>query len=142
MSTRTTSAFSVNKSNLFSLSTTYALTQTTYIPSPTPTMISNPTKEEATYAESLLILTAILFMILLISYYLQLRKIRFIHETVVSIFLGAIVGAIISFSPGNSIKRVLKFDHKSFFNLILPPIILNSGYDLQTVRFFIHIPIN
>jgi sodium/hydrogen exchanger-like protein 6/7 len=67
------------------------------------------------------------------SYYLQLRKIRAVHETVISIMAGMIVGLIIKLSPGTIIQDMVKFKQGFFFNLLLPPIILNSGYELKRV---------
>jgi sodium/hydrogen exchanger-like protein 6/7 len=83
---------------------------------------------------AILVQTTLLFIILLISYFLQIRKIRVIHESVLSIFLGAVVGALVS--NFQEVKQILKFDDKYFFYLILPPIILNCGYDLNTNHFF------
>ncbi|KAJ8327792.1 monovalent cation:H+ antiporter, CPA1 (nhx1) [Batrachochytrium dendrobatidis] len=96
------------------------------------------TQEEVSTSWALLILVSILVCILLTSYYLQRRQIRFIHETVVSIFLGSLVGAVIRFSPAGTggIKEMVTFDHRYFFNLLLPPIIFNSGYDMKRRNFF------
>lgn len=67
------------------------------------------------------------------SYYLQLKKIQAVHETVVSIFAGMVVGLIIRLSPGEYLQSLVNFDYKIFFNVLLPPIILNSGYELHQV---------
>ncbi|KAH6594659.1 hypothetical protein BASA82_000727 [Batrachochytrium salamandrivorans] len=94
------------------------------------------TEEEVSTSWAILILVSILVCILLISYFLQRRQIHFIHETVVSIFLGSLVGALIRFSPvggDGGIQQMVTFDHRYFFNLLLPPIILNSGYDMKRV---------
>ncbi|KAH6575736.1 hypothetical protein BASA60_004881 [Batrachochytrium salamandrivorans] len=97
------------------------------------------TEEEVSTSWAILILVSILVCILLISYFLQRRQIHFIHETVVSIFLGSLVGALIRFSPvggDGGIQQMVTFDHRYFFNLLLPPIILNSGYDMKRRNFF------
>ena len=95
---------------------------------------ATPVAEEINASWSLLILISILIAILLTSYYIQHARIRFIHETVISIILGSIVGAVITYSKaGGVIQRMVTFDHRYFFNLLLPPIILNSGYDLKRV---------
>ncbi|KAF9973035.1 monovalent cation:H+ antiporter, CPA1 (nhx1), partial [Modicella reniformis] len=70
------------------------------------------------------------------SYYLQVRKITAIHETVISIMTGMVVGFILRISPGSMVQDMVTFKHTYFFNLLLPPIILNSGYEMKQARFF------
>lgn len=47
-----------------------------------------------------------------------------------------IVGLIIRASPGTWIQDAVTFDYQFFFNLLLPPIILASGYELNQANFF------
>jgi sodium/hydrogen exchanger-like protein 6/7 len=49
----------------------------------------------------------LLIVALCSSYYLQVKKIRAVHETVVSIFAGMVVGLIIRLSPGHLIREML-----------------------------------
>ncbi|KAI8381054.1 sodium/hydrogen exchanger 3 [Radiomyces spectabilis] len=49
-----------------------------------------------------------------------------------------IVGLIIKLSPGTIIQRMVQFNQGYFFNLLLPPIILNSGYELKRRHFFLN----
>ncbi|KAJ2959627.1 hypothetical protein NQZ79_g4936 [Umbelopsis isabellina] len=97
---------------------------------------ANPIEEEMYSSWALLILTTLLIGALWTSYYLQLRKIRAIHETVISIMAGMLVGLIIKLSPGAIIQHMVQFNGGVFFNLLLPPIILNSGYELKRQNFF------
>lgn len=55
----------------------------------------------------LCILCVLLIGALFTSYYLQIKRIRAIHETVVSIFAGMVVGLIIRLSPGHLIREML-----------------------------------
>jgi len=55
----------------------------------------------------LCILCVLLIGALITSYYLQIKKIRAIHETVISIFAGMVVGLIIRLSPGHVIREML-----------------------------------
>jgi sodium/hydrogen exchanger-like protein 6/7 len=70
------------------------------------------------------------------SYIMQQRKITAIHETAVSIFGGMTVGLILRVSGFDSIRDLVNFNYQYFFNLLLPPIILSSGYELHQANFF------
>ncbi|CAH1764588.1 14514_t:CDS:10 [Entrophospora sp. SA101] len=96
-----------------------------------------PVEEQELYSSwALLIQITLLIGSLFTSYYLQVKQIRAIHETVVSIFSGMIVGLIIRLSPGTLIQKKVTFHYSYFFNLLLPPIILNSGYEMKKEKFF------
>jgi len=45
-----------------------------------------------------------------------------------------IVGLTIRLSGSTFIQNAVSFDYQFFFNLLLPPIILASGYELHQVR--------
>lgn len=46
------------------------------------------------------------------------------------------VGLVLRLSTGHSIQSLVSFDYQIFFNLLLPPIILASGYELHQANFF------
>lgn len=46
------------------------------------------------------------------------------------------VGLILLITSGDSIRNLISFDFQIFFNLLLPPIILSSGYELHQANFF------
>ena len=48
-------------------------------------------------------------------------------------------GLIIRVTEGTFIQHTVTFDYQFFFNLLLPPIILASGYELHQANFFRHI---
>lgn len=100
---------------------------------------ANPVTEEIFSSWALFILLSLLCAALWSSYFLQQRRIKAIHETVLSIFYGMIIGLIIRVSPGHYIQDAVKFNSSYFFNILLPPIILNSGYELHQANFFLNI---
>lgn len=96
----------------------------------------NPVTEEMFSSWALCILLFLLISALWSGYYLSQRRITAVHETVLSIFYGMVVGLIIRLSPGHYIQDTVTFNSSYFFNVLLPPIILNSGYELNQVNFF------
>lgn len=119
--------------------------------------VSEPGRKEFFSSWALFIMIVLLIFALFTSYILQQRKIQAVHETVLSIFAGGFdrcspsypreldpdgtwshstgmfVGLIIRLSPDSPIQDSVAFDYQFFFNLLLPPIILASGYELHQV---------
>lgn len=98
--------------------------------------VTDPVTEEVFASWAIFIVISLLIGSLWTSYYLQQKRIQAIHETVLSIFSGMFVGLIIRVSPGHFIQQHVSFNYSYFFNLLLPPIILNSGYELHQANFF------
>ena len=81
-------------------------TPTTLIPSPTATPA--PPEEEEYYSSwSLFLVCGLLILSLWTSYYLQIKRIRAIHETLVAIIGGMIVGLVVRLAPGTMIREML-----------------------------------
>ncbi|RKF82738.1 Endosomal/prevacuolar sodium/hydrogen exchanger [Golovinomyces cichoracearum] len=85
---------------------------------------------------ALFIMIMLLMAALFTSYILQQKRVEAVHETVISIFAGMTVGLILRLSSGTSIQNLVSFNYQIFFNLLLPPIILASGYELHQANFF------
>ncbi|KAJ1972082.1 monovalent cation:H+ antiporter, CPA1 (nhx1) [Dimargaris xerosporica] len=80
---------------------------------------------------------------LLLSYVLQRRRIQVIHESVVSIVAGMLVGLVLRAANLHYVREMVTFDHTYFFNMLLPPVILNCGYALNKNDFIRHaVPIS
>ncbi|KAJ3339937.1 monovalent cation:H+ antiporter, CPA1 (nhx1) [Gonapodya sp. JEL0774] len=119
------------------LSSTGTLTSSTSSTSPLPSPPPLPPVQEQIYDSwGIFILVALLFVTLVVAYFLKARRIRSVHETVVSVILGLVVGLVIRLSPGDEIQQVVTFDHRIFFTVLLPPIILESGYGMNVKQFF------
>jgi len=71
-------------------------------------------EEEEFYSSwSLFLVCTLLILSLLTSYYLQIKRIRAVHETLVSIFAGMFVGLIIRLAPGTMIREMLVSRHST-----------------------------
>ncbi len=73
--------------------------------SSTPTPL--PEEEEFYSSWSLFLVCLLLILSLWTSYYLQIKRIRAIHETVVSIIAGMVVGFTVRLAPGHLIREML-----------------------------------
>lgn len=103
---------------------------------PDDTEDPDASQKEVFSSWALLILIVLLIVAFFTSYVLQSKKIQAVHETVVSIFAGMVVGLILRLTVVTSVLDAVSFDYQFFFNLLLPPIILASGYELHQVRQF------
>jgi solute carrier family 9 (sodium/hydrogen exchanger), member 6/7 len=74
-----------------------------------PSFTPNPVPEEEEYYSSwsLFLVCLLLIVSLWTSYYLQIKRIRAVHETLVSIFAGMFVGLIVRLAPGTMIREML-----------------------------------
>ncbi|MCJ1306918.1 monovalent cation:H+ antiporter, CPA1 (nhx1) [Agyrium rufum] len=93
-------------------------------------------EKEISSAFALFILIMLLIIALFTSYLLQSRKVQAVHETVLSIFAGMVIGLTLRLTSSTFVQSVVSFDYQFFFNLLLPPIILASGYELHQANFF------
>lgn len=84
------------------------------------------------YAFEALIVVIILMCYIFTSHLSEIKNIPYLHESVVAIGLGAIVGAIFVLA----IHREIQFSNEIFFTFILPPIIFAAGYNLRKSLFF------
>ncbi|KAL8279920.1 hypothetical protein RQP46_007770 [Phenoliferia psychrophenolica] len=99
-------------------------------------IILDPTVEELWSSRALLIVLLLLILSFWVSYYLKVRRIRSIHETIVALFAGMAVGLLVRLAPGNVVQDMISFKSTILLNVLLPPIILNSGYQLKQENFF------
>lgn len=85
---------------------------------------------------ALLILIILLIAAFFTSYVLQSKRIQAVHETVISIFAGMVIGLVLRLVGFEDVLASVSFDYQFFFNLLLPPIILAAGYELHQGNFF------
>ena len=82
---------------------------------PTPVILqevsatATPIAEEEEYYSSwsLFLVCLLLILSLWTSYYLQIKRIKLIHETLVAIFAGMFVGLVVRLAPGTMIREML-----------------------------------
>lgn len=97
---------------------------------PLPKDPAQQTPDHASWAMLILCLT--LFITLMISYFLTQYHVTSLHVSIIALLLGMIIGL------ASMNKWRVEFDNQYFFNLLLPPIILHSGYDLNVESFIRH----
>ncbi|GAA5884475.1 hypothetical protein JCM3774_005579 [Rhodotorula dairenensis] len=109
-------------------------------PSPSPSLgeVLDPEVQELWSSRALLLVLLLLILSFWVSYYLKVHRIRSIHETIVALFSGMLVGALVRLAPGHVVQDMIAFKSTILLNVLLPPIILNSGYQLKQEHFFRH----
>jgi sodium/hydrogen exchanger-like protein 6/7 len=77
------------------------------VPEPLPSDNPQPQEEEFYSSWSLFLVCSLLILSLLTSYFLKIKKIKTVHETLVSIVAGMAVGLVVRIAPGTMIEHML-----------------------------------
>jgi hypothetical protein len=88
----------------------------------------------------------LLLVALVIGHALEIRHVKALHEAGGALLVGVVGGAVLRWSGGEgggvlavthaAVLGVARFDEKFFFFVLLPPIILEAGYNMQRRKFF------
>ncbi|KAN0061159.1 monovalent cation:H+ antiporter, CPA1 (nhx1) [Thecaphora frezii] len=117
---------------------TSSMTSATATATATASSLPTPDAEQLERFSSLAIFLVLTLLILSFctSYYLRVKRITAVHETIVGLFAGMFVGLCLRVGPGEQVQKMLSFSNTIMLNVLLPPIILASGYDLRQENFF------
>lgn len=108
-------------------------TSTVRIGTSLPTTVPYAEEQERDSSLALFLVLLLLIGSFWTSYYLKVKKVTAVHETIVGLFAGMLVGAALRIGPLEEVQKMLSFSNTIMLNVLLPPIILASGYDLRQV---------
>jgi len=70
------------------------------------------------------------------AYIIKQTKFKYLQEAGATMLIGVIFGAILRLSSAERLKELVNFKADIFFLILLPPIIFESGYNMQRRSFF------
>ncbi len=73
----------------------------------------------------------VLILYIVLAEIIEIKRVDFIHESGVAVFLGILIGLMIKYG----LNQTVAFSESSLFYFILPPIIFSAGYTLKKQNF-------
>ena len=93
--------------------------------------------ESRVFAWTFLMLVTVLIIALIQGYTISVMHCEFFSEAAGAIILGCLVGVTVKYIGGfERFTELVQFNQEFFFLVLLPPIIFESGYNMQKVRPF------
>ena len=91
---------------------------------------------EADHMEFYLMLFILMLFFFVMAAINEKFKPRCGHQTSYTIIFGVLISIVLWYGFGNSRTAIYKFDQNIFFDFLLPPIILSSGFNMRRKKFF------
>uniref|UniRef100_A0A1B6CIL1 Sodium/hydrogen exchanger n=3 Tax=Clastoptera arizonana TaxID=38151 RepID=A0A1B6CIL1_9HEMI len=116
-------------------------TNASTIATPNEPVLPEKGSAEAEHNSSMAIffVLCVLALGILLIHFMLLTNFQYLPESVVIVFLGALIGLVINFISDQKIgnwRKEESFSPTAFFLVLLPPIIFESGYNLHKGNFF------
>lgn len=107
-------------------------------PLPLSFKVEEPEGEAETrvFAWAFLLLVTVLIIAFILGYAISEVHCEFFSEAAGAIILGFLIGIFVKYIGGfEKFTQLVQFNQEFFFLVLLPPIIFESGYNMQKVRF-------